>query len=78
MKEKTKNIIADIIDIIGYMSAIGQVGVLGKILYDINKYGKAVAREPNPIILKGEMAIAGGTITFLTYKLIKGIGDRWK
>ncbi|MBA7494634.1 hypothetical protein ES702_05211 [subsurface metagenome] len=77
MKKKTRNITADIIDIIGYMSAIGQIVVLAKILYDIDKYGKAIAREPNPIILKFEIILAGTTIIFLIYKLIKGIENRW-
>ncbi len=71
MKEKTKTIITDIIDMIGYSSAIGQVVILGKIFYDIDKYGRAIRYEPNQYILKSELAIAGGTIIFLAYKLIK-------
>ena len=78
MKEKTKKILNDIGDIIGYTTSLSLTTTLGNILRKVLKYEKVVYSEPNKYILYTELGLAGGSIIFLLYKLTKNIRDRWK
>lgn len=76
MKEKNKNILKDIGDIIGYTTSLSSTATLGNILLKIHKYGKVVYSEPNKYILYTELGLAGVSTVFLLYKLINGIKKR--
>jgi len=75
MKKEKIVVIKDIIDIFGYGACTGQIITLGKLLFDIKKYGR-VAIEPNPYILNSEIVLATGSVVFLVYKLINNIRKR--
>ena len=77
MKEKTKNILRDLGNIVGYGSTIGVIIVNGRILYKVYKHGVLRLVEPNKLILAIEGIFMGGIVTFLGYKLVKNIQNRY-
>lgn len=78
MKETTKSILNDLGNLAGYGCSIGLVIGLGHIFYQIWKYGKITYSEPTLSVLLTEMGMTGGSITFLLFKLIKNLRDKYK
>ncbi|MEE9378842.1 MAG: hypothetical protein V3V33_12495 [Candidatus Lokiarchaeia archaeon] len=77
MKEQYKKSLKDLGNLAGYLSSIGLVAGLGTIFYQIWKYGEVSFSEPSLRVLLAEIGITGGSITFLLYKLIKNLKDRY-
>ena len=82
MKETTKNILNDLGNFIGYGSAIALAIANGYVMYLIQKKGRLevpqYVAEPNAVILFTEIGIFGGIGTFLLYKLIKMLRNKYK
>ncbi|KKM68854.1 hypothetical protein LCGC14_1456680 [marine sediment metagenome] len=78
MKEKNKKILTGFLEMLGYGGAITYTTVLTWLLFQIHKYGKVSASEPNIHLLLTEMGLGISTIGFLIYKFIKSLKKREK
>ena len=82
MKEKNKNILIDLGNFLGYSSAIGLTIANSYLMYLIMKKGRLEVphylAEPNIVILLTEIGVFGGIGTFLAYKLVKTLRDKYK
>jgi len=78
MKEKTKKILRDLGNIVGYGSAITYTSTLGWILYKVHKYGSTTVIEPKKHLRLGEIIGAGCTVAFLIYKVLKDTNRKEK
>ena len=78
MTNKMKELLKNLPDIVGYMSAAGFTALLTYIVYRIHIDGTVRVAEPNIYIRLSEIGLGGTTVLFLIYKLAKDIIRREK